>query len=102
MRSAAKLAYEQAQAAIDGQPDDKTGPLLEPPEAAWPPTPPEEGPRRARPLDIERPSGRSLLTRRATSTAITPDARGAPADRGVHDPGQCRGGRDAGAEEDLR
>ena len=30
MRSAAKLAYEQAQAAIDGQPDDKTGPLLEP------------------------------------------------------------------------
>ena len=30
MRSAAKLSYEQAQAAIDGQPDDKTGPLLEP------------------------------------------------------------------------
>ena len=29
MRSAAKLSYEQAQAAIDGQPDDKTGPLLE-------------------------------------------------------------------------
>jgi len=30
MRSAAKLAYEQAQAAVDGQPDDRTGPLLEP------------------------------------------------------------------------
>ncbi|MBU1378356.1 MAG: ribonuclease R [Alphaproteobacteria bacterium] len=30
MRSAAKLSYEQAQAAIDGNPDDKTGPLLEP------------------------------------------------------------------------
>jgi len=30
MRSAAKLAYEQAQAAVDGQPDDKTGPLLDP------------------------------------------------------------------------
>lgn len=30
MRSAAKLAYTQAQAAIDGQPDDTTGPLLEP------------------------------------------------------------------------
>ncbi|OQP85554.1 ribonuclease R [Rhizobium rhizosphaerae] len=30
MRSAAKLAYAQAQAAIDGNPDDKTGPLLEP------------------------------------------------------------------------
>ena len=30
MRSAAKLSYEQAQAAIDGRPDDKTTPLLEP------------------------------------------------------------------------
>ncbi|MFO1012629.1 MAG: ribonuclease R [Caulobacteraceae bacterium] len=30
MRSAAKLSYEQAQAAIDGQSDDKAGPLLEP------------------------------------------------------------------------
>ena len=29
MRSAAKLSYEQAQAAIDGQPDDKTGPLMD-------------------------------------------------------------------------
>ncbi len=29
MRSAAKLSYEQAQAAIDGQPDDKTGPILD-------------------------------------------------------------------------
>ncbi len=30
MRSAAKLSYDQAQAAIDGNPDDATGPLLEP------------------------------------------------------------------------
>ncbi|WP_254062773.1 ribonuclease R [Caulobacter sp. S45] len=30
MRSAAKLSYEQAQAAIDGEPDDATGPLLDP------------------------------------------------------------------------
>jgi ribonuclease R len=30
MRSAAKLAYAQAQAAIDGRPDDATGPLLDP------------------------------------------------------------------------
>lgn len=30
MRSAAKLSYEQAQAAINGEPNDKTGPLLEP------------------------------------------------------------------------
>ncbi len=30
MRSAAKLSYGQAQSAIDGAPDDKTGPLLDP------------------------------------------------------------------------
>jgi len=30
MRSAAKRNYAQAQAAIDGRPDDTTGPLLEP------------------------------------------------------------------------
>jgi ribonuclease R len=30
MKSAAKLSYQQAQAAIDGNPDDKTGPLLDP------------------------------------------------------------------------
>jgi ribonuclease R len=30
MRSAASLAYEEVQAAIDGHPDDRTGPLLEP------------------------------------------------------------------------
>ncbi|WP_313524225.1 ribonuclease R [Shinella sp.] len=29
MKSAAKLSYSQAQAAIDGAPDDKTGPILE-------------------------------------------------------------------------
>jgi ribonuclease R len=29
MRSAAKLSYEQAQAAIDGKPDDQTGPLID-------------------------------------------------------------------------
>ncbi|WOH78727.1 ribonuclease R [Bradyrhizobium sp. BEA-2-5] len=30
MRSAAKLSYAQAQAAIDGRPDDTTGPILDP------------------------------------------------------------------------
>ena len=30
MRSAAKLSYQQVQNAIEGRPDDKTGPLLEP------------------------------------------------------------------------
>ena len=30
MRSAAKLSYEEAQAAIDGRPNDATKPLLDP------------------------------------------------------------------------
>ena len=38
MRSAAKLSYEQAQAAIDGTPDDKTGP------ARWSRSSPRSGP----------------------------------------------------------
>ena len=49
MRSAAKLSYQQAQAAIDGQPDDKTGPLLEPIlQPLWAPTPRCDGARQAR------------------------------------------------------
>ncbi|MGO7373933.1 ribonuclease R, partial [Rhizobium ruizarguesonis] len=30
MKSAAQLSYQQAQAAIDGKPDDQNGPMLEP------------------------------------------------------------------------
>jgi ribonuclease R len=57
MRSAAKLSYEAAQAAIDGKPDDKTGPLLEPIlkplwaayACAW------KGREKRQPLDIDAP-----------------------------------------------
>jgi len=63
MRSAAKLHYVQAQAAIDGRPDDVTGPLLEriikPLYAAY------EAVKRARaerdPLDLDLPERKILL-----------------------------------------
>ncbi|WP_084603387.1 ribonuclease R [Devosia enhydra] len=62
-RSAGKLAYEQAQAAIDGRPDDVTGPLLEtilkPLWAAY------ESMKRARtrrgPLDLDLPERKIIL-----------------------------------------
>jgi ribonuclease R len=63
MRSAAKLSYQQAQAAIDGRADDDTGPLLkpvlEPLYAAY------EALKRARnerqPLDLDLPERKILL-----------------------------------------
>ncbi|MGH6739778.1 MAG: ribonuclease R family protein, partial [Bradyrhizobium sp.] len=63
MRSAAKLSYQQAQAAIDGRADDETGPLLkpvlEPLYAAY------ESLKRARnerqPLDLDLPERKILL-----------------------------------------
>jgi ribonuclease R len=63
MRSAAKLNYAQAQAAIDGRPDDETGPLLapilKPLYAAY------DAAKRARaerdPLDLEIPERKILL-----------------------------------------
>ena len=63
MRSAAKLSYQQAQAAIDGRADDTTGPLLdpvlEPLYAAY------EALKRARnerqPLDLDLPERKILL-----------------------------------------
>ncbi|MFL6796915.1 MAG: ribonuclease R [Xanthobacteraceae bacterium] len=64
MRSAARLSYEQAQAAIDGRPDDTTGPLLgsvlEPLYAAY------AALKRARaergPLDLDLPERKIVLT----------------------------------------
>ena len=102
MRSAAKLAYAQAQAAIDGKPDDVTGPLLDPIlkplYAAYDAV--EARPRRAqsaraRPARTENPAqgGRHSRSRHRAATA-----RRAPADRGVHDPRQRRRRRDAGEE----
>ncbi len=102
MRSAAKLSYQEAQAAIDGQPSDKAGPLLErvlkPLWAAYAAVAAARDKRQ--PLDLDLPERKILLDeqgpRRQGGDARAP--RRAPADRGVHDPGERRRGRDAGAE----
>lgn len=71
MRSAAKLSYGQAQLAIDGAPDDKTGPLLEPVlKPLWGAYACLRKAREARaPLDLDLPERKILL-----------DARGRVAD----------------------
>ena len=101
MRSAAKLSYQQAQAAIDGRTDEDTGRWLEPrPQAALRRL---RGAASARATNASRsisicPSARSFLKRDGTvDRVIDAGAAGsAPADRGVHDPRQCRGRRNAG------
>jgi ribonuclease R len=73
MRSAAKLSYRQAQDAIDGHPDDKTGPLLEnvlkPLWAAY------EGVDKARkyrePLELDLPERRVRITEDGKIGSIT-------------------------------
>ena len=77
MRSAAKLAYAQAQAAIDGQPDDTTGPLLDavlkPLYAAYACV------KRARddrePLDLDLPERKLLLNPDGTVNRVVTPAR---------------------------
>ena len=99
-RSAAKLSYQQAQAAIDGRPDDKTGPILEhDPQAAlgrlWRHG---QGARQARPAR-PRPARAQDHPRRQRHGRRRPRARAArrpPAHRGDDDRGQCRGRRNAG------
>lgn len=63
MRSAAKLSYQQAQAAIDGAPDDATGPLLEPVlKPLWAAYACLRKAREARgPLDLDLPERKLLL-----------------------------------------
>ena len=74
MRSAAKLAYEQAQAAIDGFPDDVTGPLLEPVLkplwAAYHTL--KKGRDKRSPLDIESPERRIVISPEGEVVSITP------------------------------
>ena len=105
MRSAAKLSYEAAQAAIDGEPNEKTKPLLEPIlkplwaayACVWkaPRGAPAARDRRARAQDhLQGRQGR----RREAARAL----RRAQADRRIHDPGQCLRGGNAGAEEAAR
>jgi ribonuclease R len=76
IRSAAKLSYQQAQAAIDGWPDDSTGPLLggilEPLYAAY------RALKRARderaPLDLDIPERKIVLTAHNTvDRVMTPE-----------------------------
>ncbi|MGE3244732.1 MAG: ribonuclease R [Beijerinckiaceae bacterium] len=63
MRSAAKLAYQQAQAAIDGQPDETSAPLLEPVlKPLWAAYEVLKKARDARhPLDLDLPERRLVL-----------------------------------------
>ena len=80
MRSAAKLSYQQTQAAIDGRPDDTTGPLmadvLKPLYAAY------DALKRARaerqPLDLDLPERKILLKPDGTvDRVITPERQDA-------------------------
>ena len=77
MRSAAKLSYEQAQAAIDGEPDERTGPLLvpilRPLWAAYACM--GKGRDRRSPLDIESAERRIAFAPTGQIAAITPRAR---------------------------
>ena len=101
MRSAAKLHYAQAQDAADGRTDETTGALLdrviEPLYAAYAAVKRERAERQ--PLDLDLPERKILLKPDGTVDRVdhAAAARRAPADRGVHDPRQRRGGRDAGA-----
>ncbi len=63
MRSAAKLSYEEAQTAIDGNPSDKAGPLLEPVlKPLWGAYRALEAARARRgPLELELPEKRVIL-----------------------------------------
>lgn len=74
MRSAAKLSYEQAQSAIDGTPDDKTGPiyetLLKPLWAAHACL--TKGRLLRGPLQIHSPERKVVLDKEGRVTAITP------------------------------
>ncbi len=68
IRSAAKLSYSQAQAAIDGAPDDATGPLLDPVlKPLWAAYRALSKARDARgPLDLDLPERKLILTPEGT------------------------------------
>jgi ribonuclease R len=77
MRSAAKLAYAQAQAAIDGRPDDVTGPLLEPVlRPLWEAYACVKSAREARgPLDLDLPERKLVLRPDGTVEGVTTPER---------------------------
>lgn len=72
IRSAAKLAYEQAQAAIDGKPDDTTGPLLDsvlkPLWAAYHAM--TKARNKRAPLDLDLPERRIILNKDGTVARV--------------------------------
>jgi ribonuclease R len=76
MRSAAKLSYEQAQAAADGAPDDKTGPIvtsiIQPLYAAYAVL--KKGRNARSPLAIESMERRIVINREGEVASITPRA----------------------------
>jgi ribonuclease R len=76
MRSAAKLSYEQAQAAADGRPDDKTGPIVSsiiaPLYAAYAVL--KKGRDARSPLAIESLERRIVIDREGQVASITPRA----------------------------
>ena len=101
IRSAARLHYAQAQAAVSGRPDDDIGPLvtpvLEPLYAAYRALKrARDAARAARPRSA-RAQDRAQVRRHGRSRDHPRAPGSAPADRGVHDPRQCRGSRDARA-----
>ena len=76
MRSAAKLSYQEAQAAIDGQPSDKAGPLLErvlkPLWAAYAAVTAARDKRQ--PLDLDLPERKILLDEQGrVAKVVTPE-----------------------------
>ena len=76
MRSAAKLAYPQAQGAIDGRPDDRTAPLLDPVlKPLWDAYAALRRGRAARePLELELPERKILLKEDGTvDRVVVPD-----------------------------
>ncbi len=77
MKSAAKLSYQQAQAAIDGKTDDKTGPLLEPVlKPLWAAYAiMTRGRDRRQPLDLDLPERKILLKDDGTVDRVTVPAR---------------------------
>ncbi len=98
MRSHAKLSYQQAQEAIDGRPDDKAGPLLEPIlKPLWDAYAIlTRGRERRQPLDLDMPERKILLKPDGTVDRVfVPPRLDAHSDRGNDDPGQCGRRRDA-------
>ena len=77
MRSAAKLSYAQAQEAIDGRPDEVTGPLLEPVlRPLWAAYHAAERARDNRaPLDLDLPERKIVLTQGGTVDRVVVPVR---------------------------